>query len=143
MINYVRRQKFLKSCIHCQERFENEEELLKHMEDKGHMKLPSKVTWDQADYFFPTYENDELLNRLDDDLYGKVGEPHFIVGRGGNLANPLPFILCFQDNDDTVPVPIPEDLNVKVEESVLNDQELVESMGCRKLPFKKQTGKFS
>jgi hypothetical protein len=101
LINFIRRQVHLKKCIHCEEEFESKEELTEHMESLSHMKVPEDVgMWDHAEYFFPTYENDELLNRLDDDLYGK---------------------------DEKVPVE-PEDSAVVPGDSVLNDRSLIEAI---------------
>ena len=44
---------------------------MEHMSSAGHLKLPenSKDSWDQPTYFFPTYENDNLLCFLDDEVY--------------------------------------------------------------------------
>lgn len=75
LVNFVRRQVHLRVCIHCGDKFEGgEEDLERHMTDSGHYKLPEdSVEWDQTRYLFPTYENDEFLNNLDD-LYDKSEE---------------------------------------------------------------------
>ncbi len=102
LINYIRRHVHLRKCIFCREEFKTKESFDKHMATESHMKVPeeSSDTWDQTEYYFPTYENDELLYMLDDDLYGK---------------------------DEKAPVE-GEDPAVKPEDSVLNDPELIESI---------------
>lgn len=68
LINYIRRQVHLGICIGCQEKFEDRKTLIDHMHEKGHTNMiPDLLTWDQPQYFFPTYENDNLLCQLEDD----------------------------------------------------------------------------
>ncbi|XP_063401923.1 zinc finger protein 277-like isoform X2 [Mytilus trossulus] len=68
LINYIRRQVHLGICIGCQEKFEDIKTLTDHMHEKGHTHvIPDLLTWDQPQYFFPTYENDNLLCQLEDD----------------------------------------------------------------------------
>ena len=78
LVNYIRRQIHLGSCIFCDENIETtkqendsklyRETLLEHMKKEGHMKLPEdKSEWDQSQYLFPTYENDILLSYLPDE----------------------------------------------------------------------------
>ena len=74
VVNFVRRKVHLKVCIHCKDGFGNAEALTEHMTNEGHFKLPDDSSeWDDTNYLFPTYENDELLNNLDD-LYDKAEE---------------------------------------------------------------------
>ncbi|XP_040570766.1 zinc finger protein 277 [Lepeophtheirus salmonis] len=66
-INFIRRQIHLKTCINCLDKFQSREELMLHMEENGHFKLPDdKDEWDQSQYFFPTYENDNFLSCLEE-----------------------------------------------------------------------------
>jgi hypothetical protein len=37
------------------------------MSEVGHWKTPEKVAWNQPEYFFPTFEDDQLLFSLPDD----------------------------------------------------------------------------
>ena len=76
LVNYIRRQLHLNACIFCDKKVENSGEehnvyrqsLLEHMKKEGHMKLPKdKSEWDQPQYFFPTFENDNLLSLLADE----------------------------------------------------------------------------
>ena len=50
------------------------------MEDLDHARVPDdRDEWDQPQYFFPTYENDNLLLFLDDD--------HLKTGKLGNIRH--------------------------------------------------------
>lgn len=64
LVNYIRKQIHNKQCITCDLKCEN---LLEHMTEQKHFRLPSKETFDQALYYFPTYENDGFLYFIDDD----------------------------------------------------------------------------
>lgn len=68
LINYIRRQVHLGICIGCQQKFDEKKILMEHMHEKGHTAvIPDISTWDQPQYFFPTYENDNLLCHIEDD----------------------------------------------------------------------------
>ncbi|XP_060079200.1 zinc finger protein 277-like [Ylistrum balloti] len=68
LINFIRRQVHLNTCIGCQSKFDDKQKLLDHMHQLGHTNLiPDVAIWDQPQYFFPTYENDNLLCQLQDD----------------------------------------------------------------------------
>ena len=105
LVNYIRRKMHLNQCFYCGEELDSAEEVTAHLESEAHMKVPDDAagTWDKADYFFPTYENDELLNRLDDELFGR-------------------------DDEDEAPVEGEDPPQLKPEESVLNDPGLVASI---------------
>ncbi|TNN57478.1 Zinc finger protein 277 [Liparis tanakae] len=65
LVNYIRRELHQRRCYGCQERFESRAEVLDHLQVKGHvMTLPDAATWNQPQYYFPTYENDALLCSL-------------------------------------------------------------------------------
>lgn len=67
LINFIRRQVYLKKCLHCSETFEAKDALFDHMSTVGHMKPPEDNSeWNQSQYLFPTYENDNLLCVLED-----------------------------------------------------------------------------
>ncbi|XP_075996880.1 zinc finger protein 277 [Genypterus blacodes] len=67
LVNYIRRQIHQSRCYGCQEKFESRADVLQHISDAGHvMQLPDIKTWDQPQYYFPTYENDALLCSLTD-----------------------------------------------------------------------------
>ncbi|KAL3852351.1 hypothetical protein ACJMK2_016006 [Sinanodonta woodiana] len=66
LVNFIRRQVHLGICIGCQQKFETKEELIDHMHQEVHTnQIAEQAIWDQPQYFFPTYENDNLLCQLD------------------------------------------------------------------------------
>ncbi|CAH1783503.1 unnamed protein product, partial [Owenia fusiformis] len=68
LVNYIRRQIHQSRCINCDDSFESKKELLQHMSDRCHFSQPTDSSvWDQPQYFFPTYEDDNLLYALQDD----------------------------------------------------------------------------
>lgn len=76
LINFIRRQVYHKTCYGCQESFPDKPQLTQHMtKHTDHInKLPEASIWDQSQYFFPTYEDDNLLCHLDDDDEGAAGD---------------------------------------------------------------------
>ncbi|CAL8082860.1 unnamed protein product [Orchesella dallaii] len=71
LVNYIRRTVYQISCFICDDRFQDGSLLLSHISEhniNGSLELlPSQEKWNQAEYFFPTYENDEFLTYLDGD----------------------------------------------------------------------------
>lgn len=66
MINYIRRQVLEVQCLSCSEKFQSHDELMSHMEHTNHIVnfcLDTK-TWNQPEYFFPTLDDDNLINGL-------------------------------------------------------------------------------
>ncbi|XP_053174879.1 zinc finger protein 277 [Scomber japonicus] len=78
LVNYIRRQIHQSRCYGCQEKFDSRADVLRHIVAEDHtMKLPEISTWDQPQYYFPTYENDALLCTLSDsDDDGDDGRSH-------------------------------------------------------------------
>ncbi|KAK2842837.1 hypothetical protein Q5P01_013037 [Channa striata] len=75
LVNFIRRQIHQSRCYGCQEKFDSRADVLRHILSEGHvMKLPEASTWDQPQYFFPTYENDALLCTLSDSDEGESEE---------------------------------------------------------------------
>ena len=69
LINYIRRQIYLKHCLNCDEKFEDSETLYHHMKSENHLKPPLEhrdQSWDQSQFYFPTYENDNFLCLIED-----------------------------------------------------------------------------
>ncbi|XP_061402307.1 zinc finger protein 277 [Musca vetustissima] len=66
IVNYVRRQMCLLRCVTCDQRFENQDLLLQHLQEEQHFGVGTRKQWDKPEYFFPTYEDDGLLCTLDD-----------------------------------------------------------------------------
>uniref|UniRef100_A0A8D3CVW9 Zinc finger protein 277 n=1 Tax=Scophthalmus maximus TaxID=52904 RepID=A0A8D3CVW9_SCOMX len=67
LVNFIRRQIHQSRCYGCHQRFESRADVLRHIVAEGHvMQLPDVSTWDQPQYYFPTYENDALLCTLPD-----------------------------------------------------------------------------
>ncbi|XP_066095637.1 zinc finger protein 277 isoform X2 [Saccopteryx bilineata] len=75
LVNFIRRQVYQRRCYGCRGRFASRADLRAHMEEAQHAPLlPDRRTWDQPEYYFPTYENDSLLCTLSDsegDLTGQ------------------------------------------------------------------------
>ncbi|XP_041795080.1 zinc finger protein 277 isoform X2 [Chelmon rostratus] len=75
LVNFIRREIHQSRCYGCQEKFDCRDDVLRHIVDEGHvMKLPDVSTWNQPQYYFPTYENDALLCTLSDSDEGESGE---------------------------------------------------------------------
>ncbi|XP_065272578.1 zinc finger protein 277 isoform X2 [Emys orbicularis] len=67
LVNFIRREIHQCRCYNCKELFQSKTELISHMEVTKHITfLPTRSTWDQPQYYFPTYENDTLLCTLSD-----------------------------------------------------------------------------
>ncbi|KAF1623406.1 hypothetical protein FQV09_0001534, partial [Eudyptes chrysolophus] len=67
LVNFIRREIHHCHCYNCQEKFQSKGGLISHMEETEHITfLPARSTWDQPQYYFPTYENDTLLCTLSD-----------------------------------------------------------------------------
>ncbi|KAK7798699.1 hypothetical protein U0070_000351 [Myodes glareolus] len=67
LVNFIRRQVHQCRCYGCHVKFRSKTELRTHMEEAKHASLlPDRKTWDQLEYYFPTYENDSLLCTLSD-----------------------------------------------------------------------------
>jgi len=65
IINYIRRQVHIWKCIFCDKLHESKKELMSHMTEQTHCKLPDdREIWDQSQYYFPTFENDALFSLL-------------------------------------------------------------------------------
>lgn len=65
LVNYIRRQMCFNRCVTCDERFPEADSLQKHLIDKQHFGVGTTKQWDKPEYFFPTYEDDDLLFVLD------------------------------------------------------------------------------
>uniref|UniRef100_F7DEP0 Zinc finger protein 277 n=1 Tax=Ornithorhynchus anatinus TaxID=9258 RepID=F7DEP0_ORNAN len=75
LVNFIRRAAHQGQCYGCQESFSSKADLRDHMEEAGHLlSLPDQHTWDQPQYYFPTYENDSLLCTLSDGEGDRVTE---------------------------------------------------------------------
>ncbi|XP_047416780.1 zinc finger protein 277 isoform X1 [Sciurus carolinensis] len=67
LVNFIRRQVHQCRCYGCHVKFKSKSDLRTHMEEAKHTSLlPERKTWDQLEYYFPTYENDTLLCILSD-----------------------------------------------------------------------------
>ncbi|KAF5282854.1 hypothetical protein FQA39_LY17475 [Lamprigera yunnana] len=66
LVNYIRRQVHYLQCIYCDASFQNEVFLNEHMIKLQHCQLPEIKTFDQPEFYFPTFENDSFLHYLDD-----------------------------------------------------------------------------
>jgi len=69
IVNFIRRQIYLNNCPSCLKPQDSKDNLKSHLEIDAHYKLTDdRKTWDQPQYFFPTFEDDSLLYYLEDDL---------------------------------------------------------------------------
>ncbi|XP_036183181.1 zinc finger protein 277 isoform X2 [Myotis myotis] len=67
LVNFIRRQVHQGRCYGCCTRFPSRADLGAHLAEAKHAALlPDRRTWDQPEYYFPTYENDGLLCTLSD-----------------------------------------------------------------------------
>ncbi|KAM6203157.1 zinc finger protein 277 [Rhynchocyon petersi] len=67
LVNFIRREVHQCRCYGCLVKFKSKTDLRAHMEETKHISLlPDRQTWDQLQYYFPTYENDTLLCTLSD-----------------------------------------------------------------------------
>lgn len=80
LVNYIRRKIHLRQCLACDKSFENSEILLTHLSHENHLQCDKK-SFDKAEFFFPTFEDDNFLCHLDnfdvnddmsDDSFGAV-----------------------------------------------------------------------
>ena len=62
VVNYVRRQIHVRRCVFCKAEVDN---VLEHMKQKNHFKIPIQKVWDQPEFYFPMCENDSFLYNLD------------------------------------------------------------------------------
>lgn len=67
LVNYIRRKIHLKECFKCDETKENLEQLLSHLQTSNHVEFDQKL-FDKPEYFFPTFEDDNLLCYLEENL---------------------------------------------------------------------------
>ncbi|XP_050025767.1 zinc finger protein 277 isoform X2 [Dermacentor andersoni] len=68
VINYLRKQVYLNACFVCSEKFSCHYQLLSHLSSNVHdNNVIDKSCWDQPQFYFPTYENDQLLCTLEDE----------------------------------------------------------------------------
>ncbi|XP_070395426.1 zinc finger protein 277 isoform X2 [Dermacentor albipictus] len=68
VINYLRKQVYLNACFVCSEKFSCHYQLLSHLSSNVHdNNAIDKSCWDQPQFYFPTYENDQLLCTLEDE----------------------------------------------------------------------------
>nr|XP_022299535.1 zinc finger protein 277-like isoform X2 [Crassostrea virginica] len=93
LINFMRRQIYLGTCFGCGEKFDERRALVEHMHTQQHVdKLPESSAWDQPQYFFPTYENDNLLCQLEDDDNDVEDDTEGASGRSQVIAEDLPYL---------------------------------------------------
>ncbi|XP_011369791.1 zinc finger protein 277 [Pteropus vampyrus] len=77
LVNFIRRQIHQCRCYGCHVKFKSKADLRTHMEEAKHTSLlPEMKTWDQPEYYFPTYENDSLLCTLSDSESDLTAQEH-------------------------------------------------------------------
>uniref|UniRef100_A0A182WQN0 C2H2-type domain-containing protein n=1 Tax=Anopheles minimus TaxID=112268 RepID=A0A182WQN0_9DIPT len=66
VVNFIRRQMYIRKCIACGEQYNDYDNLCKHLDETDHYLLDKETNaWDQPEYFFPTYEDDQFLCHLE------------------------------------------------------------------------------
>uniref|UniRef100_A0A182MCI5 C2H2-type domain-containing protein n=1 Tax=Anopheles culicifacies TaxID=139723 RepID=A0A182MCI5_9DIPT len=67
VVNFIRRQMYIRKCIACGEQYQDYDSLCKHLEEADHFLLDKETSaWDHPEYFFPTYEDDQFLCHLEE-----------------------------------------------------------------------------
>jgi len=113
LINYIRRSIHLNTCPGCNEEFEDRDTLLEHLTESCHYVPTSSSDWDQPQYYFPTYENDNLLCGLETELEDRDSEDTGI----------------YSDSSSGVfPPVLPEDIPAPVIDSILQQEEVRRSL---------------
>lgn len=74
IVNYIRRQMHILRCVTCNDSFETIDDLQKHLKDEKHYGIGEKTSWDQPEFFFPTYEDDNFLCYLEDNQHDNSSE---------------------------------------------------------------------
>merc|ERR1719419_2047785 len=115
LINYIRRMVHLGCCTGCTQRFPTQEALVEHLAWAGHHRPTDLTDWDQPQYYFPTYENDNLLFGLEDE--DKDTEDSGFTS----------------DSSASFPPVLPEDFPQPVQASILQDDEVRRSL----IPFRR------
>lgn len=68
IVNYIRKQVYSQKCPKCLETWNTKKSLESHMLKERHYGLPDDQSlWDQPGYYFPTFDDDNLLCFLEDD----------------------------------------------------------------------------
>jgi len=75
IVNFIRRNVHQNLCFFCNMKFLEKVSLLEHVHRHLEMgtEFPPPETWNQAEHFFPTYENDQFLILLDDNNMEEEG----------------------------------------------------------------------
>jgi len=113
MINYIRRSIHLNTCPGCGETFDDQDTCLEHVKSLGHHVPQNVADWDQPQFYFPTYENDNLLCGLeDDDRESEDTGFQSDTSAGSGIFPPVQ----------------PEDIPDQVKKSILKDDEVRKSL---------------
>lgn len=79
VINYIRKQVYLRVCPVCSEKFLSHHEVTLHLSSSEHdNNCIDWALWDQPQYYFPTYENDQLLCALEDNCENSTDDEHVV-----------------------------------------------------------------
>eukprot|EP00090_Calanus_glacialis_P031701 TRINITY_DN52697_c0_g1_i1.p1 TRINITY_DN52697_c0_g1~~TRINITY_DN52697_c0_g1_i1.p1 ORF type:complete len:476 (+),score=156.19 TRINITY_DN52697_c0_g1_i1:54-1481(+) len=113
MINFIRRSVHLNTCIGCADMFDDKDKLVEHMTWSNHHQPGSAADWDQPQYYFPTYENDNLLFGLEDP--------------DGDNKDSEDTGFC-SDSSLGQPTVLPEDIPAPVRDSILQQEEVRRSL---------------
>lgn len=80
VVNFLRKQVYLNTCFVCSEKFQSHSELLSHLSSSTHdNSVVSQSLWDQPQFYFPTYENDQLLCALEDEVLPEGSADEVVV----------------------------------------------------------------
>lgn len=88
IINYIRRLVMKFTCIFCEKKHKNMDQLVTHMDFKKHYILGDESLWGLTKNFFPTYQDDVLLYSIEDDICSPSSDAKWVKPEDDTPKNP-------------------------------------------------------